>query len=102
MFSSLCIMAGLGVGGLFGLHAYVHRDDPPQSVEALPSASLVPQPVILPPEVSSAALTAAPAPAVPPSEAVSPPAASKASQPAVVAATTDKLGASGSASDNPY
>jgi hypothetical protein len=105
VFSSLCIMAGLGVAGLFGLHAYVHRDDPPLSVDALPAASPAPQLAVFLPQVSSARLTAAPsadAPAVAPSEPISAPAVSKTSRPTVVAETADKPGASESASDNPY
>lgn len=104
VFSSLFIMAGLGVGGAFGLHAYVHRNDPPLSVDALPPASTVLQPDILPPRVSSAALTAAPsadAPAAAPPEPISR-AVSKASRPPAVAATDNKSAPSKSASDNPY
>ncbi len=105
VFSSLCIMAGLGVGGFFGLHAYVHRNDPPRSgVAALPTASPVPQPALLPPQASSAGLTDAPradTPAVSPSEQISARTV-KTAQPAAFAATADKPAASESASDNPY
>jgi hypothetical protein len=103
--SSLLIMAGLGIGGFFGLHAYVHRDDPRPSVNALPAASPVPESAILQPQLLSAGLAAIPsaeAPAVAPVDPVSTPPVSKTSRSGVVTATADKPAASESASDNPY
>jgi hypothetical protein len=101
VFSSLFIMAGLGVGGVFGFHAYVHRDDPPLLVDALPAASQVPQPAILPLQVSSAGLDAAPQPGGPPFEPISARAVSRTMRHAAVAAASDKPATSES-SDNPY
>jgi hypothetical protein len=105
VFSSLCVMAGLGVGGFLGLHAYVHRDDPPRSVVALPAASPMPQLALLAPQASSAGLTDAPRadiPPVSPSEPILARSLSKTARPAAVATTADKAAPSESASDNPY
>jgi hypothetical protein len=47
VFSSLFVLLSLGVCGILGLHAYVHRDDsirrdaPPQVILAAPSESAV-------------------------------------------------------------
>jgi hypothetical protein len=38
VFASLFILLGLGVGGFLGLHAYVHRSDPPASPSSLPTS----------------------------------------------------------------
>jgi|HubBroStandDraft_1064217.scaffolds.fasta_scaffold01361_1 hypothetical protein len=43
VFASIFMLLGLGVGGLLGLHAYVHRSDPPVLLIEIPAGSTVPR-----------------------------------------------------------
>jgi hypothetical protein len=105
VFASLFMLLGLGVGGFLGLHAYVHRSDPPLSLIEIPADSTVPRQAILPPLVSTAESTTAPSAEAPPAgpvAAVSAVAVSRTTLHAAVAAVSDKPAASEALSDNPY
>jgi hypothetical protein len=105
VFASLFILLGLGVGGLLGLHAYVHRSDPPVSLVEIPSGSTVPRQVALPVLLPSAESTTAPSAEAPPAKpiaAVWAVAVSRTTVHEAVAAVSDKAAASEAVSDNPY
>jgi hypothetical protein len=105
LFASLFMLLGLGVGGFLGLHAYVHRSDPPLSLIEIPAGSTVPRQATLFPPVSSAESTTAPSAEAPPAKpvaAVSAVAVSRTTPHVAFAAVSDRPAASEALSDNPY